>query len=162
MLCQAERLRLWPARRSALAVAPVAVAAVTSAPAFADEIGEASKKLHAASYPFMQEVDWDSYLFNVKPGTASLAKRANAFRGTNPCDADTLTPVTCQVSPCDADSAPGNGAVIARPSLRGALTCNSGYTVSGTSAGSASTFSPAACQANPCDASSAPDSGDRY
>jgi len=68
-----------PARRSALAVAPVAVAAVASAPAFADEIGEASKKLTAASYPFMKEVDWNSYLFNVKPGTASPAEWAKAL-----------------------------------------------------------------------------------
>ena len=67
-----------PARRSALAVAPAAVAAIASAPAFADEIGDASKKLTAASYPFMKEVDWNSYLFNVKAGTASPAEWAKA------------------------------------------------------------------------------------
>ena len=37
-----------PAHHSALAVAPAAVVAVASAPAFADDIGEASKKLTAA------------------------------------------------------------------------------------------------------------------
>lgn len=68
-----------PVRRSALAAAPAALAAVASAPAFADEIGDAAKKLSAASYPFMKEVDWNSYLFNVKPGSASPAEWAKAL-----------------------------------------------------------------------------------
>ena len=38
--------------------------------------------------------------------------------GTAACKAGTLTPVTCQVNPCDADYAPDYGAMNARPSLR--------------------------------------------
>jgi len=57
-------------------VAPAAAAAATaaiSAPAFADEIGDAAKKLSDASYPFLKEIDWNSYAFLSKPGTAASA-----------------------------------------------------------------------------------------
>lgn len=45
-------------------------AAMGAAPAFADEIGDAAKKLSAAAYPFMSEVDWNSLIFAGKPGSA--------------------------------------------------------------------------------------------
>jgi hypothetical protein len=56
-------------------MAPAAAGAVAAmgvaAPALADEIGTAAKKLADASYPFLQEVDWNSGLYLQKPGTAS-------------------------------------------------------------------------------------------
>jgi len=57
--------RMAPAAAGAVAAMGVA------APAFADEIGTAAKKLADASYPFLQEVDWNSALYLQKPGTAS-------------------------------------------------------------------------------------------
>merc|ERR1712028_260035 len=46
-------------------------AALGAAPAFADEIGDAAKKLSDASYPFLKEIDWSSYVYNVRPGSGS-------------------------------------------------------------------------------------------
>merc|ERR1712224_803098 len=49
-----------------------AVAAASAAtPAFADAIGDAAKKLSDAAYPFMKEVNWNSYTYLTRPGTAS-------------------------------------------------------------------------------------------
>jgi hypothetical protein len=48
-------------------------AMLASKPAFADEIGDAAKKLSQASYPFLKEVDWNSLLFLAKPGGSSTA-----------------------------------------------------------------------------------------
>ena len=48
-------------------------AAIASAPAFADEIGDAAKKLSDAAYPFMKEVDWNSYVYWTKPGGSASA-----------------------------------------------------------------------------------------
>jgi len=59
-----------PARRVASLVAPSVVAAAASAPAFADEIGDAAKTLAAKAYPFMKEVDWNSQAYLLKPGSA--------------------------------------------------------------------------------------------
>jgi len=68
-----------PARRVASLAAPVAATAAISAPAFADAIGDAAKKLSDASYPFLKEIDWNSYAFLSKPGTgASPADWAKA------------------------------------------------------------------------------------
>merc|ERR1719413_305510 len=39
-------------------------------PAFADEIGDAAKKLSDASYPFLKDIDWKSTLALTKPGSA--------------------------------------------------------------------------------------------
>merc|ERR1712178_169665 len=61
-----------PPRHVAPAATAAAMAAV-SAPAFADEIGNAAKKLSDASYPFLKEIDWNSYAFLSKPGTAASA-----------------------------------------------------------------------------------------
>jgi len=58
--------------------APVAAAAgvaglAGAAPAFADAIGDASKQLTDAAYPFFKEVDWNNYIYNTRPGSASSA-----------------------------------------------------------------------------------------
>jgi hypothetical protein len=45
-----------------------------AAPAFADPIGDAAKKLSVASYPFLKEVDWNSGLYLQKPGSADAFK----------------------------------------------------------------------------------------
>jgi hypothetical protein len=50
-----------------------------AAPAFADRIGEAAKKLSDASYPFLKEVDWNSYLYLQKAGDASAFKWLQAI-----------------------------------------------------------------------------------
>jgi len=60
-----------PARRVASLAVPAVAAVAASAPAFADEIGVAAKTLAAKAYPFMKEVDWNSYAYLVKPGSAS-------------------------------------------------------------------------------------------
>jgi len=50
-------------------MAPAAgVAALGAAPAFADEIGDAAKKLAEASYPFAKEVDWNNGIYLQSPG----------------------------------------------------------------------------------------------
>merc|ERR1712186_159268 len=45
-----------------------AVAMMGAAPAFADEIGDAAKKLADASYDFAKEVDWNNGLYLQAPG----------------------------------------------------------------------------------------------
>jgi len=59
--------------RLPVAVGVGAGAAIASAPAFADEIGDAAKKLSDAAYPFMKEVDWNSYVYWTKPGGSASA-----------------------------------------------------------------------------------------
>jgi hypothetical protein len=50
-------------------VAPAAgVALMGAAPAFADEIGDAAKKLAEASYPFAKEVEWNNGIYLQAPG----------------------------------------------------------------------------------------------
>eukprot|EP00416_Gambierdiscus_australes_P017766 CAMPEP_0171061466 /NCGR_PEP_ID=MMETSP0766_2-20121228/4448_1 /TAXON_ID=439317 /ORGANISM="Gambierdiscus australes, Strain CAWD 149" /LENGTH=406 /DNA_ID=CAMNT_0011517151 /DNA_START=93 /DNA_END=1313 /DNA_ORIENTATION=- len=53
------------------AAAGVAGLLGASAPALADPIGDASKELTEAAYPFFKDVDWFNYLFYTKPGSAS-------------------------------------------------------------------------------------------
>jgi len=60
-----------PARRAASLAVPAIAAAAASAPAFADEIGDAAKTLSKAAYPFMKEVNWNSYAYLLKPGSAA-------------------------------------------------------------------------------------------
>merc|ERR1712050_115679 len=55
------------------------VAAAASAPALADPIGDAAKKLSDAAYPFMKEVNWNSYAYLVKPGSASAGDWVKAI-----------------------------------------------------------------------------------
>jgi len=57
--------------RAPIAAIAGSVAALGAAPAFADEIGEAARKLSSASYPFLKEVDWNSMVYLVKPGSGS-------------------------------------------------------------------------------------------
>merc|ERR1719327_1726129 len=50
-------------------MAPAAsVAALGAAPAFADEIGDAAKKLGDASYAFAKGVDWNNGIYLQSPG----------------------------------------------------------------------------------------------
>jgi len=58
-------------RRAQISAVAGSVAALGAAPAFADEIGDAAKKLSDQSYPFLTEIPWSDYVYNVKPGTAS-------------------------------------------------------------------------------------------
>merc|ERR1712100_185724 len=62
-------------QRAAVPISALAgsAAALGAAPAFADEIGTAAKKLSDASYPFLKEVDWNSLLFLGKPGGSGSA-----------------------------------------------------------------------------------------
>merc|ERR1712186_23429 len=62
-----------------ISAAAGAAAAVGGAPAFADEIGDAAAKLSKAAYPFMKEVDWNSNLYAVKPGSADAVSWAKAI-----------------------------------------------------------------------------------
>jgi hypothetical protein len=54
--------------RGAAAPLAAASAATMAAPAFADEIGDAAKKLGDASYDFAKEVDWNNGIFLQAPG----------------------------------------------------------------------------------------------
>merc|ERR1711904_304085 len=60
-----------PARRSVAAAG--AVAALGAAPAFADSIDDAAKKLTDAAYPFLKEVDWNSDIYTKIPGASPSA-----------------------------------------------------------------------------------------
>jgi len=71
-----------PARGSAGSAAMLGAATAASmgaAPAFADEIGDAAKKLASASYPFLKSVDWNSGLALTNPGKASAADWTKAI-----------------------------------------------------------------------------------
>merc|ERR1712224_618922 len=71
-----------PARGSAGSAAMLGAATAASmgaAPAFADEIGDAAKKLASASYPFLKSVDWNSGLALTNPGKASAAEWTKAI-----------------------------------------------------------------------------------
>jgi len=71
-----------PARRSAGSAAMLGAATAASmgaAPAFADEIGDAAKKLASASYPFLKDIDWTSRLALTNPGKASGAEWTKAI-----------------------------------------------------------------------------------
>merc|ERR1739848_628705 len=62
-----------------ISAAAGAGAALGGAPAFADEIGDAAAKLSKAAYPFMKEVDWNSILYAIKPGSADAVSWAKAI-----------------------------------------------------------------------------------
>merc|ERR1712060_359915 len=47
--------------------------------AHADAIGDAAAKLSKAAYPFMKEVDWNSNLYAVKPGSKDAVSWAKAI-----------------------------------------------------------------------------------
>ena len=65
-------------RRAAEVAVPAVAAAGAAAPAFADAIGEAAKKLSEEAYPFMKEVNWNSYTYLTKPGKGSAGEWAKA------------------------------------------------------------------------------------
>merc|ERR1712012_1358021 len=61
-------------------MAPAAgVAALGAAPAFADEIGDAAKKLAEASYPFAKEVDWNNRIYLQAPGSFNPREAVKAI-----------------------------------------------------------------------------------
>merc|ERR1712153_265800 len=55
-------------RRAQISAVAAGVAALGAAPAFADEIGDAAKKLVEASYPFAKGVDWNNGIYLQAPG----------------------------------------------------------------------------------------------
>jgi hypothetical protein len=66
-------------RRTASLAAPAAAAISASAPVLADPIGDAAKTLSDAAYPFMKEVNWNSYAYLVKPGSAPAGEWVKAI-----------------------------------------------------------------------------------
>ena len=67
-----------PVRRGAAVAVPAVAAAGAAAPAFADAMGDAAKRLSEEAYPFMKEVNWNSYTYLTRPGTASAGDWAKA------------------------------------------------------------------------------------
>merc|ERR1712151_228363 len=78
MLCQQQTF-VPPALRRAAPVVVPAAATLGGAPVFADEIGDAAAKLSKAAYPFMKEVDWNSNLYSVSPGSKDAVAWAKAI-----------------------------------------------------------------------------------
>ena len=62
-----------PVRRGAAVAVPAVAAAGAAAPAFADAMGDAAKRLSEEAYPFMKEVNWNSYLISPDLGPHLLA-----------------------------------------------------------------------------------------
>jgi len=60
-------------------VAAGAAAVLGAAPAYADEIGDAAKKLSSAAYPFVKDIDWNSGLALKNPGSSSAAQWTKAI-----------------------------------------------------------------------------------
>jgi len=68
-----------PALRRAAPMALPAITTLGAAPVFADEIGDAAKKLSSAAYPLLKDVDWNSPLALTKPGSGSAADFTKAI-----------------------------------------------------------------------------------
>merc|ERR1712170_108862 len=62
-----------PAGRSMATGAAAGAAMLGAAPAFADSIDDAAKKLSDASYPFLKEADWNSDIYAKIPGASPSA-----------------------------------------------------------------------------------------
>ena len=62
-----QHLNFVPGPRHAAPVAAAAASMMMAPAAFADEIGDAAKKLGDASYSFAKEVDWNKWNFSSKP-----------------------------------------------------------------------------------------------
>ena len=78
-LC-AVQLNFVPGPLRKAAPAAAASAAMVMAPAaFADEIGDAAKKLGDASYDFAKEVDWNNGIFLQAPGQFQPLKALSAI-----------------------------------------------------------------------------------
>ena len=74
-----QHLDFVPGPRHAAPVAAATAAGVMMAPAaFADEIGDAAKKLGDASYDFAKEVDWNNGIFLQAPGKFQPLKALKA------------------------------------------------------------------------------------
>ena len=67
-----EQLNFVLGPRHAAPVAAAAASMMMAPAAFANEIGDASKKLGDASYNFAKEVDWNNGIFLQAPGSSSL------------------------------------------------------------------------------------------
>ena len=63
-----QHLNFVPGPRHAAPVAAAAASMMMAPAAFADEIGDAAKKLGDASYSFAKEVDWNNGIFLQAPG----------------------------------------------------------------------------------------------
>ena len=75
-----QHLDFVPGPRHAAPVAAATAAGVMMAPgAFADEIGDAAKKLGDASYDFAKEVDWNNGIFLQAPGKFQPLKALKAI-----------------------------------------------------------------------------------
>ena len=61
-----------PAPAARAPVAAGAIATLGAAPAFADKIDDAAKKLSEASYPFIKEIDWTSDVYAKLPTQGPL------------------------------------------------------------------------------------------
>merc|ERR1712056_136268 len=66
-------------KRVAPAVAATTAGAMMAPAAFADEIGDAAKKLGDASYSFAKEVDWNNGIFLQAPGKFQPLKALKAI-----------------------------------------------------------------------------------
>ncbi|CAL1131092.1 unnamed protein product [Cladocopium goreaui] len=66
--CLQRHLNFVPGPRHAAPVAAAAASMMMAPAAFADEIGDAAKKLGDASYSFAKEVDWNNGIFLQAPG----------------------------------------------------------------------------------------------
>merc|ERR1712186_204543 len=66
-------------KRVAPAVAATTAGAMMAPAAFADEIGDAAKKLGEASYAFAKEVDWNNGLYLQAPGQFQPLKALTAI-----------------------------------------------------------------------------------
>merc|ERR1712060_1009269 len=68
-----------PLRSRVAASAAASGALLGAAPAFADPIGDAAKKLAEASYPFAKEVDWNNGIYLQAPGKVAPLEALKAI-----------------------------------------------------------------------------------
>merc|ERR1719377_299519 len=62
-----------PVQRAMPAASAAAAVTALGAPAFADGIDSAAKKLAATSYPFLKDIDWNSPIYATIPGADNQA-----------------------------------------------------------------------------------------
>ena len=74
-----QHLNFVPGPRHAAPVAAAAASMMMAPAAFADEIGDAAKKLGDASYSFAKEVDWNNGIFLQAPGKFQPLKALKAI-----------------------------------------------------------------------------------
>lgn len=80
-LCGLQQLSFVPGplRKAAPAAAAASATMLMAPAAFADEIGDAAKKLGDASYAFAKEVDWNNGVFLQAPGKFQPLKALTAI-----------------------------------------------------------------------------------